>query len=450
MPKKIPVIVWFLISAYFIGYTIDLSPWKLKKVIAQDVNYYYGYLPATFIYHDLTFSYYDNPGFKDLVWSLPLPNGKRIQKMTMGTAMLYSPFFGIAHYYTKHIGGVANGYSINYEIALIWAGVFYFILGLYFLCKVLVKFMPDAAVALVLITLSFGTNLLNYAVMEGALSHVYSFFVFAFSLWIFLKWLDNPTVWITIVLGLSLGLLVLIRPSNVTFLLFLGLYLCVKENDLKRSFRLIIHLKWKLLLLAGAAFLVWMPQIAYWKFISGHYFVYSYLGERFYFLKPRIFDGLFSYHKGWLLYTPVMWLAFAGFFFMRGTLAKWLWPALITITISIYVIFSWWCWWYGGSFSARALVEFYVVMSFPLGAFFTFILQKNRIYKLVTTLLLAFCIWLNMFQTRQYQKALLHWDSMSKEAYWAIWGKESWPKNYENLLIHLDAEKAQKGESAYP
>ncbi len=450
MPKKLAVIVWFLISAYFIGYTFDLSPWRIKKTIEQDVNYYYGYLPATFIYHDLNFNYYKNPGFKDLVWSLPLPNGKRIQKMTMGTAILYSPFFGIAHIYTQQTGGFANGYSLNYNIALIWAGVFYFILGLFFLSKVLIKFMPDVAVSLVLITLSFGTNLLNYAVMEGALSHVYSFFVFAFTLWIFLKWLDTPNIWFTIILGLSLGLLVLIRPSNITFLLFLGMYFYFKHNNLNQNIRFIISLKWKMVLLAGSALLIWVPQIAYWKFISGHFLVYSYLGESFYFLKPRIIDGLFSYHKGWLLYTPVMWLAIAGFFFMRDALAKWFWPSLITMTISIYVIFSWWCWWYGGGFSARALVEFYVVMSFPLGAFFTFILQKNWIYKTIATVLLAFFICLNLFQTKQYQKALLHWDSMSKEAYWAIWGKESWPENYDKLLIHLDAEKAKKGESAYP
>jgi hypothetical protein len=118
--------------------------------------------------------------------------------------------------------------------------------------------------------------------------------------------------------------------------------------------------------------------------------------------------------------------------------------------LSIYIIFSWWCWWYGGSFSARPLVEFYVVMSLPLGAFFTYILQKKFILKALTTLVVGFLIWLNLFQTKQYSTSLLHWDSMSKDVYWAIWGKQNWPENYEKMLTPPESEKAMKGESSFP
>jgi hypothetical protein len=145
-----------------------------------------------------------------------------------------------------------------------------------------------------------------------------------------------------------------------------------------------------------------------------------------------------------------MWLAIAGFFLMRAKLKTLLWPALITMLISIYVIFSWWCWWYGGGFSARPLVEFYVIMSLPLGAFFAFILQKKFIPKALTTIVVGFLLWLNLFQTKQYNTSLLHWDSMSKEVYWAIWGKQTWPENYAKMLTQPDADKAKKGENALP
>ena len=145
-----------------------------------------------------------------------------------------------------------------------------------------------------------------------------------------------------------------------------------------------------------------------------------------------------------------MWLAAAGLFAMRGKYKEWLWPIIITMTISIYIIFSWWCWWYGGGFSARALIEYYVIMSLPLGAFCANILQKKLIFKTVTAVVLSFIIWLNLFQQQQYRTSLLHYDSMSKQVYWAIWGKQTWPENYDKMLLHLDAEKAKKGESAYP
>ena len=450
MLKKVSLITWLIISAYFVKYTTDLAPWKLKKIIDQDVIFYYGYLPATFIYHDWSFRFPDKPGFTGTVWSIPTPDGGRYQKMTMGVAMLYAPFFGIAHLYTSATHGAADGYSLSYHIALIWAGVFYFIMGLFFLRKILRLYIPDRAVALVLITLSFGTNLLNYATMDGALSHVYSFFLFALALWAFLQWLESPKAWLTIILGISVGLIVLIRPSNITFALFLLLYIYFKDRDIKKSWHFILSLKWKLLLLAGSALLIWLPQMIYWKMNTGHYIFYSYQGENFFFGRPQVINGLFSYRKGWLLYTPMMWLAIAGFFLMRDKLKQWLWPTLITMLISIYIIFSWWCWWYGGSFSALALVEFYVLMSLPLGAFFTFILQRKFIPKALTTLVVGFFLWLNLFQTKQYSTSLLHWDSMSKEVYWAIWGKQSWPENYEKMLIPPESEKAMKGESSFP
>ena len=166
MSKKVSLIIWLLISSYFIKFTIEESVWTHRKIIEHDVIFYYGYLPATFIYHDWTFRFPDKPGFTGTVWSLPLPNGNRVQKMTMGVAMLYAPFFGLAHLYTKVTGGLADGYSLNYQIALIWAGVFYFILGLFFLRKILGQFIDDFAVSLVLITIGLGTNLLNYASVD--------------------------------------------------------------------------------------------------------------------------------------------------------------------------------------------------------------------------------------------------------------------------------------------
>jgi hypothetical protein len=450
MAKKISVIICLLISFYFIKTNIDLAPWKFKKTIEQDVIFYYGYVPATFIYHDLSFKFAFQPGFKGTVWSIPLPNGKSIQKMTMGTAILYTPFFGIAHFYTKLTGGLADGYSINYQIALIWAGVFYFIFGLFLLRKILTQFFDDVVVSLVLISLSIGTNLFNYAIWEGAMSHVYSFFMFALALWAFLKWIKSPTYLITILLGLSLGLIVLIRPSNATFVLFLGLYFFLRNKTFKENWLFLSAAKWKLLILVTSAFLVCMPQLVYWKIYTGQFIFFSYQGERFYFNNPQIINGLFSYSKGWLVYTPIMWLAFAGMFMMQRRYKEWLWPTVITMSISIYIIFSWWCWWYGGGFSARPLVEFYVIMSFPLGAFFAFVIRRNLIIKGITTLVVIFLLWLNLYQSQQYRSSLLHYDSMSKKAYWGIWGRQSWPENYEQMLIHLDSDKAKKGENAFP
>lgn len=450
MTRKFSLFVVLLVSAYVVVFTFRIAPWKQKKIIDQDVTYYYGYLPATFIYHDWGFRFPDKAGFTGHVWSLGLPDGGRIQKMTMGVAYLYLPFFSVAHLYTWITGGVMNGYSPAYHQALVWAGVFYLILALLILRKILNDFFPEGVTALVLITLALATNLFNYASWDGAMSHVYSFFLFAGTLWLFLKWMEMPSRGGSFLLGMTTGLILLIRPSNLVFILFLVLLWLFRKESLREKGQFLVNLKIRWLLLIAGALLIWVPQLLYWKANSGQWLIYSYLGEPFYFDRPNIINGLFSFRKGWLVYTPVMLFSILGLALMDGRLRRWTIPVATALLLNLYIVFSWWCWWYGGSFSARALVEFYVVLAFPLGAFYRWAFRRHFFVKGLTMLLLGFFIWLNLFQSKQYRSSLLHWDSMSKAAWFGIWGRQSWPEHYQDMLIPTDAEKAKRGEKEYP
>jgi hypothetical protein len=450
MSRKYSIVIWLLVSLFAVKSTLNIKPYDRKAIIDQDIIFYYGYLPATFIYHDWSFTFPDKPGFTGKVWSLPSPNGKRVQKMSMGLAYLYAPFFAIAHFYTLVTGGVANGYSPNYQEALVWTGLFYFILGLFLLHLILPRYFTDKVTALVLLIIGVGTNLFNYATWDGAMSHVYSFFLFALTLWLFIRWIDDPRFWRTLFLGICAGLIVLIRPTNLIFVLFLALLFLFQKKSRTEKWQFLLNLKGKWILLIGGFFLTWIPQLIYWKMNTGHWMYYSYQGEPFYFTHPQILNGLFSYRKGWLIYTPLMSLALIGIFTLRDELKAFLWPTLITIVLAVYVTFSWWCWWYGGSFGARSMIEFYVMLSIPLAAFLKWIFQRHIVIKGITCALLVFFIYLNLFQTKQYRSTLLHWDSMSKNAYWAIWGTTDWPPNYQEILIPTHAEKARKGENEYP
>lgn len=450
MRRKYSIIIWLLVSLFTVKTTVNLEPWNRKAIIDQDIIFYYGYLPATFIYHDWSFTFPDKPGFTGKVWSLPLPNGNRIQKMSMGVAYLYAPFFGVAHGYTLATGGVANGYSPNYQKSLVWAGVFYFILGLFLLHLILLRYFSDEITAIVILSIALATNLFNYATWDGAMSHVYSFFLFALVFHLFLLWKESPRFWNTLFLGFCTGLIVLVRPTNLVFFMFLVLLFFFQDKPFAKKLQFLMDLKAKGLLLISGFFLVWIPQFVYWKMNTGHLMYYSYQNEPFFFGHPQIINGLFSYRKGWLIYTPVMTLALAGIFLLRDEVKTYFWPLLIAMVLAVYVTFSWWCWWYGGSFGSRPMIEFYVMLSIPFAAFLKWISRQRIVFKWLTGALLVGFIWLNLFQTRQYRSTLLHWDSMSKNAYWAIWGTTDWPKNYQEILIPTDAEKARKGETEYP
>jgi len=180
---------------------------------------------------------------------------------------------------------------------------------------------------------------------------------------------------------------------------------------------------------------------------TGSFLYFSYGEERFFFDNPQIFRGLFGYRKGWLLYAPIMFFALIGVFFLRNKLKAFFLPIILFVTLNIYVILSWWAWWYGGSFGLRAFIDSYALLIFPLAAIISFFYQKsNKKIRLAVFASAVLFISHGMFQTKQYHYGAIHWDSMSKAAYWDSFGNLKQSEKFNSLLIHPDYEKAKKGE----
>ena len=82
---------------------------------------------------------------------------------------------------------------------------------------------------------------------------------------------------------------------------------------------------------------------------------------------------------------------------------------------------AWWNWWYGGSFSSRVMIDFYVFPALLLGFLFKQIKGKIKIaaLSLITVLMICLC----QFQTYQYRYYLIHWENMTAEKYWDVFLK---------------------------
>jgi hypothetical protein len=296
-----------------------------------------------------------------------------------------------------------------------------------------------------------------YVIAEPGMTHVYNFGLISVFIYFSLKWVEilslsplergRERLLLTIILGLLAGIIVLIRPVNIIVLLFPALISISSFSGFLER----IQKNWKLILIAGvAAFLVLLPQLLYWKAQTGHFIFNSYMDQgKFFFLKPQIINGLLSYRKGWLIYTPIMIFAIFGFIWTRKYASNLFLPILVFTVINIYVVYSWWCWWYGGCYGSRPMIDMYGIMAIPLAAFIQKIGSTKNWAKVVVALLFVGIFWLNQFQTNQYRTSLLHWDSMTKEAYWGIFGKKSWPEGYDKMIKAPDYEKALKGEKEY-
>lgn len=406
-------------------------------ITVSDVKSYYSYLPAIFIYHDPTFQYVDElpAETQSKIYYHEVEGGIRFAKNMMGTSVMLSPFFFLAHFHSGILGLPQDGYSRIYEIYLAFAAIFYCVLGLLFLRKVLLRYYNEAVTALVILVIAFSTNLYYYTTGETLMSHAFSFSLACFMLYALVKWKDQPSFKMAAAIGISGGMIMLIRPTGLpVFILPLFLFIekILEYNKQDKSLKPLIQ---QGILTLTVAFLVLIPQLIFWKLGTGSFIVDSYINERFVFEAPYILEGLFSFRKGWFIYTPIMAFAIGGFwFFQRNdkTLNR---AILVYLLVNIYIIFSWWCWWYGGSFGMRAMIDTYAFLSLPMAAIFNYLLKQKRLIRIGFISVIIMFTALNQFQTYQFRHLyILHSAGMTKEAYKTIFLKTEVPENYEELL----------------
>lgn len=336
-------------------------------------------------------------------------------------------------------------------------------MGLVILAFVLRRFYSDKIIALTLATLFFATNLFFYVMRDSEMAHCHTFFLISLFIWLTCKWHEKQKSIYFLWIGLVMGLLTLIRPTEILiFLIFIGYGVKSLKDFISKLKNVIFSYKNIPLFLIGF-FAIWLPQMIFWKIKTDHFLFFSYgSDERFFWLDPQVINMLFSYRKGWFVYTPVMLFAIIGLFFvLKHKSNNFKLPIIIYLILNIYLLSCWWCWWYGGGFGMRALVQAYVLLAIPLAAFYQYIFSldfKNRfiapVIKCVTVSVLSFFLCLNIIQTYQYdhprEHTLLHYDSMSKDAYWRNFGKFSITDEDYIKFIHelnpADYEGAKKGK----
>lgn len=421
-----------------------------NKIITADVNSYYAYLPMVFIYHDIDMKFTMDNKEKAIAhyWSIGTPIGKRAILTSMGMSYLYAPFFLAGHGIAQLTEYAGDEFSAPYKIALIISCLFYLTLGLVFLRKFLLRYFSDYITSLTLVIVLFGTNLLHYVTDEPTMTHAYSFSLVSVFLYLITQWFEKHNIKTTLLIGATAGLITLIRPSNiliVLLLIFWGVGSLKELGDRILFYFRNIHL---VILMILAFILVWVPQFLYWYYISGVIFFNTYgtLDAGFFFNNPQIYHTLFSYRKGWLLYTPAMVFAITGIIILFKNKDRKSLAILIFLLFNIYVISSWWCWWYGGGFGMRPFVDSYAIMAIPLAAFLAWALKQRKILRYVLLLLIGFTFYLNIFQVTQYRRGFMHYVMMTKASYWENFHDMTPSQRYWDKLVFPDYNGARQGK----
>lgn len=395
-----------------------------ENTILSDGKGYYAYLPAVFIYQDLNFAffekldrekYYNVNNFYD--YRLPYKN-KTINKHYCGTAVAQLPFFVAAHIITIISGGNADGYSKWYQISIGIAAIFWLLIGVIYLDKILIEYeIKPLHRLLVLLACVFGTNAFYYTLVEPAMSHIYSFAFVSMFVYGCKKYFQDFKSSRLLLISFLWGMIVIIRPIN-------GLIICIAPflaSDffaLRKGFASVFN-KPLILLLSFVIFLLILAiQSAVYKVSVGEFWIYSYKNEGFDFTNPHIIDILFSYRKGLFLYTPLLFISLLGLYFIwkKSPFQTWTW--LLFFFGLTYVLSSWWMWYYGGSFSGRIYLEYLSLFMILLGIVLRDmqIGWRKNVFVSMVFLLIVVC----QIQTYQYRYYQIHWSDMTKEKYWDV------------------------------
>lgn len=417
------------------------------EILSWDVFGYYLYLPATFIHQD---SALQNTAWLDELMRLyepsgtlyqlyAMPAGKMLIKYTSGIAMLTLPFFLLGHLIALLAGFPADGLSLPYQLSMAAGGLVYAFVGLFYFKRILEHFFDGKIALLLLLLVFFGTNYLQVVAFDGTLlAHNFLFTFYAILVYYTIKWHEKATNTSAVMIGVSFGFISLLRPTEAVIALFPLLYNVFDLNSLKIKMQQLRANFSQLLLLVFIVLIIWIPQLIYWKQVTGQYFYYTYqnAGEGLDFLSPHTLDFLFSFRKGWLVYTPMMLFALLGFIFLFQKNRSLFYAVFLFTALDIYVISSWTCWWYaGGSFSARAIVPAYILLAFPLGYFLIWVEQKTKFIKAIFSILFLLLIVLNLFQTWQFENGIISKQRMTRAYYMAIFGNTEVPEGAEKLLL---------------
>ncbi len=333
------------------------------RIAPPDLAFYYA-VPQSIV-NDLDITFHNE--YQHFTFAMHelyrTPRGYPANDWPVGTGLCWLPFFILA----KLLCGITG---IPYEEGGSWfakwvvtygATVFYGFGAIWLTWKwCLLEGLPKQAVRWALLLHVIGSTFTYHLYVNSADSHAPSAFFTALLLYTWRRMKENPAHQTYLLLGLICGFAAMVRPHNVMFILIPLLcdgWKALQQKSIKRYVL-------SLLLLIGAFFAAFFPQLVVWKALYGSWLAMPRSGDMLW-LEPKWFDMLFSHYHGMLSWSPLFAFAVIGLFLSRKGLVF-----SIPVLIQLYLFSSHIAWWAGGSFGNRRVISCIPLFVFGLALLF--------------------------------------------------------------------------------
>jgi hypothetical protein len=427
--KQNPVSLAVVLIGIVLGY-LSFSSFGNGISMSWDAFGYYYYLPLAFLQDSMIIdslaevkNIFDQYNPSSTIYQFTATdNGKFIVLYTAGQALLYLPFFLLGHLGALLFGFEPDGFSAPYDFAIRLGGVFYHTAGFYFIGKLLARRYSRKVVAISLIVLFFGTN--ELLTLQSPLNaHGSLIFLLSILFYSAEKYFSERKFSAVVAMAITFGIARLSRPTDIIAIIPIILWPWIMGKELKPEWNDILENHRKDLIIgAMIVAIIGSIQMLYWKYAGGSFIIdsYSNAAEGLDFFSPHTIPFLFGFKVGWFVYTPLMIFVMAYLIsqIIKGDRAMKV--VGVYLVIFIYLASSWTNYWYGGSFSQRAMVQSYVLISFALAGLIQWIFEINSTgyRRLAFTGIATLCL-LNLWQSGQYMRSVFKPDTMTKEYYFA-------------------------------
>jgi len=390
-----------------------VNPW-----VRGDGVGYYAYLQSPLIDHDLNFENDYLAGNKSFVMSRVDAQGRLLPQLytktghvenhfTVGPAILWAPVLVPVHlavllldHFGAHIP--ANGYSRPYLFAMGLTTAFYGFLSLLLVFRMARKYFEPQWAFLATIGIWLASSLPVYMYFNPSWSHAFSAFAVALFLWYWDRTRPQRTLGQWAVLGLLAGLMGNVYYPNVFLLIFPGLEIVHLFRTRQRGPNQAIVPLGKLVSCSavfGAAFVIsLLPTFVTRQIIYGNPFETGYPGIRTWnWTSPALWSVLFSSDHGLWSWTPILFLAVIGLFFLAKRDALLGAGSILTFLVYYYFIASCPFWdgfsSYGNRYFLSLTPIFILGLAASFSAFSSWVGKASRAMALAGSAIALFVVW---------------------------------------------------------
>jgi hypothetical protein len=387
-------------------------PAVTPRIYASDEVQYFAYLRSLWFDGDVSFEneyrwFYDagiarSQNFHETFLERTTETGRRINFATLGCALLWAPFYGVADLAVRSglVDGPADGFSASYVRAVAFAS------ALYGFCALLLSIAAVRLIGVAWPALSnrgplaaaltwIGTPLLFYMYVAPPMSHATSAFAVALFILIWLRVRSSWSMGGLAVLGAAAALMTMVREQDAFFAVG-------PVTDFARTQLRYRDPGWAsrwghALVGAAAAALVFTPQALAYLALNGRLGPSRLVARKMTWTAPHGFDVLASPAHGFFWWTPLALLAIAGLVMLwrhlprghRGIAAS----LGLMAAVQIYVAGSVESWTVAGAFGQRRFVALTAVLVIGLAAVLAAGARRGAMRVGLAAALAAACWW---------------------------------------------------------